>query len=116
MTQPAAILATASTQPREGRCRLSQRNRVEQLAPGDYSALQVRYVAIAGQAILGQAHGGPIAPTNDCAAMAAEPVWGDGLVSLPSALLAGAEHIISEGARHYCVRGQMWYGSASVVK
>ena len=42
--------------------------------------------------------------------------WGDGFVPIESALLKGSEQIVLEGAHHFGLKGNLWYGTPSLVE
>jgi pimeloyl-ACP methyl ester carboxylesterase len=42
-------------------------------------------------------------------------VWGDGIIPLPSALLAGSQQIILEDVAHFTGLSSLWYGSPQVI-
>jgi len=91
---------------------------LEERLPGAAYAPQVRYTAVAGKYIQGNAHG---SYTERRAFRIYRRIWhygevaGDGLIPLPSALLAGAQHIILDGVHHHSLSRSVWYGSTSVI-
>lgn len=91
---------------------------LEERLPGAAYAPQVRYSAVAGLYIQGNAGG---SFTERRAFRVYRRIWdrgavvGDGLIPLPSALLAGAQHIILDGVHHHSLSRSAWYGSASVI-
>ena len=91
---------------------------LEERLPGAAYAPQVRYTAVAGKYIQGNARG---SYNERRAYRVYRRIWGcgavagDGLIPLPSALLAGAEHITLDGVDHHSFSRGSWYGSASVI-
>jgi len=91
---------------------------LEEHLPGAAYAPHVRYTAVAGKYIQGNAHG---SYTERRAYRIYRRMWhygevaGDGLIPLPSALLAGAQHIILDGVHHHSLSRGVWYGSTSVI-
>lgn len=86
--------------------------------PGAFYADRVSYVAVAGKGIQGNRSGNRSerrayrcyrSMTGD------GRDWGDGLVSMKSALLKGAHPIALEGVGHYKGFGSAWYGDRNVV-
>jgi hypothetical protein len=95
------------------------RRRVEAWYPGAYFAPEVRYISVAGKVREGKRHGTfgerVLFSTYQQQCGNGE-TWGDGFVPLESALLAGSQPVILEGARHYGLRGEAWYGTPGMVE
>jgi len=88
---------------------------VDQHYPGSYYVPAVRYVSVAGKSVRGDRHGSLAQrwAHHAYARLCGEGrVWGDGLVPVQSALLAGSQQITLEGVTHF---GQEWYGSERAV-
>ncbi len=92
----------------------------------------VEYIAVAGRSVIGDSAAPRGAPPKYAHAAyfevsgAGDGVAGDGVVPLASALLAGARHVVVDGARHSVSRlgsfeeappegAGAWYGSEEVV-
>ncbi|MHB1415329.1 MAG: esterase, partial [Chloroflexota bacterium] len=91
---------------------------VEQRCPGTCFALQVIYTSVAGRWLQGDFNGSRRArfAYRSYHAMCGEgDSWGDGLIPVPSALLASSRQVVLEGVSHYSAIGNPWYGSAEVV-
>jgi len=104
--------------PNQNRKGSPMRLRVERLLPGAFFAPNVRYISVAGSAVLGRKRGSrkqrsAFRSYNTLSGKG--QVWGDGLVPLPSALLEGACPIILEGVFHDPTRNRIWYGSKDAV-
>jgi triacylglycerol esterase/lipase EstA (alpha/beta hydrolase family) len=105
--------------PHQARRGSPMRRRVQALYPGAFFAPEVKYLSVAGKAVLGDrggsarekaSYGGYKALCGD------GRIWGDGTVPVESALLEGSRHLVLEGVHHYCLGGdRRWYGSADVV-
>jgi hypothetical protein len=91
---------------------------IERRYPGAYFSAQVRYTCVAGRLVRGDPQGSPherrayrfyrgIGKKGD--------VWGDGLIPVHCALLAGAEQIVLDGVSHFAGFGGPWYGAREVV-
>jgi pimeloyl-ACP methyl ester carboxylesterase len=96
----------------------AMRRRVDRTYPGAFFAPAVRYVTVAGKAVLGDRGGraGERAAFRSYRLLCGEGgVWGDGTVPLPSALLDGAVPVVLEGVHHYSRGGRPWYGTTRVV-
>jgi len=95
------------------------RNQVNAMYPDAYFSPQVRYISVVGRSKQGKRDGTSAerrlfgAYERLCGDGAA---WGDGLVPLESALLKGSGHIVLEGANHYGFKGNLWYGTPSLVE
>lgn len=95
------------------------RNKVNAMYPDAFFAPQVKYISVAGKSLQGVRDG-------DSAERRIYGVykrlcgngstWGDGFVPLESALLKGSEQIVLEGAHHFGLKGNLWYGSPSLVE
>ena len=95
------------------------RRRVEQWYPGAYFAPDVRYISVVGRVRQGKRNGtfGERMLFSSYARQGGKgDSWGDGLVPFESALLAGSQHIIVEGANHYGLRGGAWYGTPHIIE
>ncbi len=91
---------------------------IEQHYPGAAFAPLVRYTAVAGQSLRGDAHGTPrerLASRTYRSISGRGAEWGDGLVPTSAALLRGAQHITLAGVAHYSIFGAEWYGSESII-
>ncbi|MBN1642753.1 MAG: hypothetical protein JXA09_16070 [Anaerolineae bacterium] len=89
---------------------------IEKRHPGACYADHVRYISVAGRLVRGNRRGPPrerraytfykrIAGEGD--------VWGDGLIPVSSALLAGSHAVVLDGVGHF---GGQWYGSRDVLR
>jgi len=91
---------------------------VEEHYPGAAYSSQVRYIAVAGRWLRGSQFGPPLARfvygvyRDICGSGA---VWGDGIIPVESALLAGAKHLILDDTSHYTLFGEPWYGSRQAI-
>jgi hypothetical protein len=91
---------------------------VNREVPGAYWAPRVGYLAVASRYLIARPDGGGrerrtwevyqdlLGAPHD------EPIAGDGLIPIPSALPPGVPSIILEGANHGQWPGRDWYGSA----
>ena len=98
---------------------LVMRRWVDRTYPGAYFAPAVRYVSVAGRALVGDLNG----KSHDRAAYRSYEylcgqggVWGDAVVPLCSALLEGSIHVVVDGVYHSAKRGRPWYGNTRVVR
>jgi pimeloyl-ACP methyl ester carboxylesterase len=93
---------------------------VEKMCPGACFAPAVRYMSVAGKALLGDRGGKAeerAAYRNYELLCGQGDVWGDGRVPLCSALLEGATPVILDGVFHFSrVGGRPWYGNTRVVR
>jgi pimeloyl-ACP methyl ester carboxylesterase len=92
--------------------------RVQALVPDAAYADQVRYICVAGKAILGDPQGTPQqrwSASTYRQISGQELAWGDGIVPVQSALLPGSQHLILEGVSHYAIFGEPWYGSPQAL-
>ncbi|MFN2217422.1 MAG: esterase/lipase family protein [Anaerolineae bacterium] len=91
---------------------------VEDRVPGTHFSPQVQYCSVAGKLMRGDRQGSlrerqaysfyeQIGGEGD--------VWGDGLVPVASALLAGSQQIILEGVGHFAGFGGPWYGTEETI-
>ena len=91
---------------------------VNDRVPGACFAPDVQYCSVAGKMVRGERHGSlrerhafrfydQIGGTGKA--------WGDGLVPVASALLAGSQHIVLEGVGHFAFSGSCWYGSKESI-
>lgn len=91
---------------------------VDDRVPGACFAPQVQYCSVAGKLVRGDRQGSlrqrhahsfydQIEGRGDA--------WGDGLVPVASALLAGSQQIVLEGVGHFAGFGNPWYGTAESV-
>ncbi len=95
--------------------RWSQKNLdfVNQTYPGAFYR-DVRYTCIVGKAVMGN-------PSNKAAFKRYKmtggegAVWGDGVVPIASAHLAGATNVVLDDVFHTAHPQRLWYGSTSVV-
>lgn len=95
------------------------RRRVEEMYPGAYFAPDVRYISVAGKAHEGKRNGsfGERMLFSSYERQCGKgDTWGDGLVPLEAALLAGSQHVIVEGAGHYGLRSGAWYGTPRIIE
>ncbi|HLP88182.1 MAG TPA: lipase [Nostocaceae cyanobacterium] len=75
----------------------------------------VRYVCVAGKAILGARQPGSwLAHSSYKLTCGQGDTWGDGITPIASAHLNGAENLILDGVRHSPKSPGIWYGSPSV--
>lgn len=92
---------------------------VDQQYPGACFAPDVSYTSVAGKLVEGRARGGVgqrlayHAYRQLCGEGA---VWGDGLVPVTCALLAGADAVVLDGVGHAPVLARRWFGSPDVVR
>ena len=93
--------------------------RVETIHPGAPFSPAVRYVSVAGKAV----HGDPYGKRQVRRSYRSYKrlcghgeEWGDGVVPLPSALLAGSASVLLEGVYHFSRGGRPWYGNTRVVR
>jgi triacylglycerol esterase/lipase EstA (alpha/beta hydrolase family) len=76
----------------------------------------VRYVCVAGRAILGQRRWGSwLAYSSYELTCGQGDCWGDGITPISAAHLPGAENLTLEAVRHAPRSGGVWYGSPEVV-
>lgn len=76
----------------------------------------VRYVCVAGKAILGARQPGSwLAHSSYKLTCGQGDTWGDGITPIASAHLNGAENLILDGVRHSPKSPGIWYGSPSVL-
>ena len=91
---------------------------VNQRYPGTYYTPSVRYVSVAGKSIRGS-QTGSVAERwayYSYARLCGEgQVWGDGLVPIQSAHLAGSQQITLDQVSHFGIAGKLWYGSEIAV-
>jgi pimeloyl-ACP methyl ester carboxylesterase len=91
---------------------------VEDRVPGACFAPQVQYCSVAGKLVRGDNHGSlrerqaygfyeQIGGEGDA--------WGDGLVPVASALLAGSHQITLKGVGHFAGFGGPWYGTEEAI-
>jgi pimeloyl-ACP methyl ester carboxylesterase len=91
---------------------------VDDRVPGACFAPEVHYCSVAGKALRGSREGSvrerhaysfyeQIEGRGD--------VWGDGLVPVDSALLAGSQHVILEAVGHFAGFGGPWYGTEEII-
>ena len=91
---------------------------IEKKVPGSAFIPQVQYTSVAGRFIRGSSNGSlrerfafriykDICRDGE--------VWGDGIVPVTSALLAGSQEIILDDVSHFSLIGQPWYGSDQVL-
>jgi hypothetical protein len=87
--------------------------------PGAFFAPRVAYLSVAGRAVRGDRSG---SVTERIAARAYARLggnagaWGDGLVPVSCALLAGAAHLVLDGVGHAPPWPGPWYGTPRVVR
>lgn len=94
------------------------RRRIDALVPGARFAPEVRYLAVAGSGVVGDASGRPaqrLARLCYAALGGDGDVPGDGLVPVAGALLRDARHLTLPAVRHAPWFGGPWYGSREVV-
>ncbi len=105
--------------PHRMRRRLPIWRRVDEQFPGACCAPAVRYACVAGASLQGSPRG---SLQQRMAFASYRPLCGDGLASgdglvpLPSALLAGAQHLVMDGVSHSGTFGRVWYGTPEVVR
>ena len=91
---------------------------VEDRVPGSYFAPRVQYCSVAGRLVRGDRHGSlrerhvysfydQIGGDGNA--------WGDGLVPVASALLAGSHQITLEGVGHFAGFGGPWYETEETI-
>jgi pimeloyl-ACP methyl ester carboxylesterase len=91
---------------------------IENKVPGSAFAPQVHYTSVAGRFIRGSSNGSlserfafriykEICQEGE--------VWGDGIVPVSSALLAGSQQLVLDDISHFSIIGQPWYGSDQAV-
>lgn len=94
------------------------RNRVNAMYPDAFFAPQVKYISVAGKSLQGKREGASAERRlygvykRLCGDGS---TWGDGFVPIESALLKGSEQIVLEGAHHFGLKGNSWYGTPSLV-
>lgn len=91
---------------------------IEQRYPGAFYGKQVHYTCVAGRLVRGDCRGSLLERNayRFYEKVAGDGnVWGDGLIPVQSALLAGAREIVLEGVSHFTGFGGPWYGSREVV-
>ena len=104
--------------PEEGEAEEPAARWVEDRVPGARFTPQVQYCSVGGKLVRGDSQGSlrerqaysfyeQIGGEGDA--------WGDGLVPVASALLAGSRQIVLEGVSHFTGFGRPWYGSPSIV-
>lgn len=108
--------------PHHNRGGLTRGGRIASIAdrhcPGACYSDQVTYITVAGKALFGelgtniQARSAYKVYRDLCGEGA---VWGDGIVPVQSALLAGAEQVVLPGVRHFSATGGTWYGSREII-
>lgn len=91
---------------------------VDDRVPGAYFAPRVQYCSIAGKLVCGDSQGS----LRERQAYSFYEqiggqggVWGDGLVPVASALLAGSRQITLEGVGHFAGFGGPWYGTEETI-
>ena len=83
--------------------------------PGAFYPL-VRYVCVAGKSIFGaRRRGSWLAYSSYQLTCGRGDTWGDGIVPIEAAHLAGAENLSIEGARHSPKSPGVWYGSPEIL-
>lgn len=94
------------------------RRQVEESLPGAFFGPRVRYVSVAGRAVVG-VRGGRVDQRRAGwfygHLTGRVGLWGDGLVPVDSALLEGAEQLVLDGVYHAPVFGTPWYGTPEIV-
>jgi len=82
--------------------------------PGAFHA-EVRYVCVAGKAIYGERKLGQwLAYSSYELTSGQGNTWGDGIIPIAAAHLAGAENLVVDGALH-SAKAKLWYGSPSIL-
>jgi pimeloyl-ACP methyl ester carboxylesterase len=95
------------------------RNEVQQMYPDAFFSPHVKYISVAGKSVQGKRDGTSAERRLSSAYQRLcgnGSAWGDGLVPLESALLRGSEHVVLAGANHYGFKGNLWYGTPSLVE
>jgi hypothetical protein len=90
----------------------------EQHYPGAFFSPQVHYITVGGKWLRGSQFGTSLSRFvynvyKDICGIGA--VWGDGLIPVESALLAGAQHIVLDGVSHHAIFDKSWYGSPETI-
>ena len=91
---------------------------IEGRYPGAFFAPQVKYTSVAGKLIRGNQDA---SRKERWAHRVYEEIggegsaWGDGLIPLESALLAGSRQVVLGGVGHFRGFGSLWYGSRQVI-
>jgi pimeloyl-ACP methyl ester carboxylesterase len=91
---------------------------IENKIPGSAFTPQVRYTSVASKFIRGSSNGSlrerfafriykEICRDGE--------VWGDGIVPVASALLAGSQQLILDNVSHFSIIGKPWYGNDKVL-
>lgn len=91
---------------------------VEEHSPGAFFSPAIRYTSVAGRWIKGERSGNRQAAWvyDRYAEIGGEgDDWGDGIIPLRSALLAGSKQITLQGVCHYSPTGTPWYGTGEVI-
>lgn len=78
---------------------------------------EVRYVCVAGKAILGARRPGSWLAFNSYQLTCGNGnCWGDGITPIAAAHLKGAENLVLEGATHSPKPNRRWYGSPGLLE
>ena len=91
---------------------------VEDRVPGACFTPQVQYCSVAGKLVRGDSQGSlrERHAYNFYEQIGGEGnAWGDGLVPVASALLAGSDQITLEGVGHFAGFGGPWYGTEEAI-
>lgn len=89
---------------------------VNQTYPDAYYP-EVRYICVAGKAILGARRPGSWLAFNSYKLTCGDGnCWGDGITPIAAAHLKGAENLILEGATHSPKPNRLWYGSPGLLE
>lgn len=83
--------------------------------PGAFYS-DVRYVCVAGKAILGDRWRSWLAYSSYNLTCGQGNCWGDGITPIEAAHLVGAENLTVDGVRHSPRPGTLWYGSPAIVQ
>lgn len=91
---------------------------VEDKYPGAFFSSSVRYTSVAGKWMSGDRDGPHMAAWvyDRYAEMIGDGTsWGDGMIPVQSALLAGSDQITLDGVSHYKIFDTSWYGSKEII-
>lgn len=92
---------------------------IQRRCPDAFFGDRVRYVTVVGRLLQGDSNGSARARYAHrfyhriCGR---GEVWGDGLIPVESALLAGAQHVVLDGVAHFNGFGGPWYGAPQIVE
>ena len=95
------------------------RRKVQRFFPGAFFSPPVRYLSVAGRAVLGRKQGSHAERSSYRSyriLCGKGQVWGDGMVPLSSALLDGGHPFIIDDVFHDFRKNRRWYGSPDVLE